>query len=838
MNDEYVYDFEVFPNFVGVTFIPRYPNKQLKDAYIRIDKAQLRYKIKTQGQLKTPSNDEVMLGFIEDKRKILDAMGAKTFNVWHDPNDPEEYINQLHLLIDFFKSHKIITGYNSNTYDQNMLDLCLYYGKRCDYRGWLTSENKHFTTFMYDHSVECIAYGKGYSRILNLNSRKRVKHYTGYDIQKILYLDKSFTSLKQVAICLRWHRIQDLPYSYDENIQRFQIVHVNDYNVNDDLITLALMDDQIDELQLRKDLSEEFEMDFMNLSRSSIGKAIATNYYSWFSGLHKKDFEQLRTQRYRIPCRNIISPLIHFKSDPFKKLVSEIMKSTIVVGSKDDKDKFKFEVVYNNLVYTIAKGGLHSKDEPGVFDIYTTEKGYKITDCDVDSYYPNGILKFDVCPAHLDRRFFRAVIGYTKDSRVEAKHENRRIKKFLKEHRHHLSAEEIATLEHKAKKAGIKADGLKIAINRMYGALNDKDDFFYDAKCTYQVTLNLQLALLMLIEELTLAGIQIISANTDGIVAKYREDQEEIYQEVCAKWMKYFDFNLEFTDYERYMRAGVNSYIAIKKGFADALIERANDSKDAIEADYVKRKNDFIKETEFNRGFICPVVSYALNEHLIYGKHYTETIKEHINTSPEAIYDYCISQKSDKKFDIFWTTVHNGEIQKQQLQKSNRFYICDRSIGGGIHKRSKEPTQRKTKHGYKTVYSETRMIVGWNQYVFNDYIEEDDYHVDFRYYNRECSRILEGKSKKDEGVISKTLTNVLFSDDMFEQQKMFGDDTIPEFDTTDDYNKDLDVTPDGWMTQPEVNNAIWAMYGYASEEEYLKGEGLYPDDTQFNDLPF
>ena len=53
----------------------------------------------------------------------------------------------------------------------------------------------------------------------------------------------------------------------------------------------------------------------------------------------------------------------------------------------------------------------------------------------------------------------------------------------------------------------------------MYGAFRDINDYLYDPKCTYKVTINLQLCLLMLIEALELKGIKVISANTDGIVS-------------------------------------------------------------------------------------------------------------------------------------------------------------------------------------------------------------------------------------------------------------------------------------------------------------------------------
>lgn len=54
----------------------------------------------------------------------------------------------------------------------------------------------------------------------------------------------------------------------------------------------------------------------------------------------------------------------------------------------------------------------------------------------------------------------------------------------------------------------------------------------------YQVTINGQLFLLMLIEKLELAGIHVISANTDGIVSIIPNDKFELYCNLCHEWEK------------------------------------------------------------------------------------------------------------------------------------------------------------------------------------------------------------------------------------------------------------------------------------------------------------
>lgn len=149
-----------------------------------------------------------------------------------------------------------------------------------------------------------------------------------------------------------------------------------------------------------------------------------------------------------------------------------------------------------------------------------------------------------------------------------------------------------------SKRHKIKAESLKIAINRMYGAFRDINDYLYDPKCTYKVTINLQLCLLMLIEALELKGIKVISANTDGIVCIIKPEQKADYKACCDWWQEYNNFELEFTNYEKYLRNDVNNYIAVKEGFQDAydkLIDKTPEAIAELEDIYIKRKGLLLK---------------------------------------------------------------------------------------------------------------------------------------------------------------------------------------------------------------------------------------------------
>ena len=67
----------------------------------------------------------------------------------------------------------------------------------------------------------------------------------------------------------------------------------------------------------------------------------------------------------------------------------------------------------------------------------------------------------------------------------------------------------------------------------------------------------------------------------------------------------------------------------------------------------------FFKDPEYNKGFVYPVVKKALKEYFLYGVDITEFIRNYINTSRTAIYDYCFSQKVAGKYTTIYKTVRD-----------------------------------------------------------------------------------------------------------------------------------------------------------------------------------
>ena len=194
------------------------------------------------------------------------------------------------------------------------------------------------------------------------------------------------------------------------------------------------------------------------------------------------------------------------------------------------KKKFKFQI--GGTKYTAGIGGLHSCEK----SVRHTNDKDILRDYDVASYYPRIILNNELYPKHIGKEFLKIY-------------------------------ESIVNKRLKAKEEGDKVtnESLKITINGSFGKLGSKWSCLYSPDLMLQVTVTGQLTLLMLIERLELAGISVVSANTDGIVVKMSPNLEQTAIDIVGDWEFDTDYELEGTDYISLNSRDINSYIAVKK---------------------------------------------------------------------------------------------------------------------------------------------------------------------------------------------------------------------------------------------------------------------------------
>jgi hypothetical protein len=213
------------------------------------------------------------------------------------------------------------------------------------------------------------------------------------------------------------------------------------------------------------------------------------------------------------------------------------------------------------------------------------------------------------------------------------------------------------------------ANILKIVVNVVYGKLNDVYHWLLDANASYTVTVNCQLALLMLVEKLNINNFEIVSVNTDGVLTKVPKIREDEYYKICNEWAEYFNYGVEYATYLKYIATSVNDYLAVKDDGS------------------IKEKGVFVEDKTLLhdyliKGYSMPIVSIALKKYLLYNIPIRETIHNHINTSDDAILDYAIAQKIGKDYIPYIESLNESktDIELTPIQSTIRYYISNKGV--------------------------------------------------------------------------------------------------------------------------------------------------------------
>jgi len=355
------------------------------------------------------------------------------------------------------------------------------------------------------------------------------------------------------------------------------------------------------------------------------------------------------------------------------------IKSTILLPG----DKFKETIIIGESKYDMLLGGLHSHNPPMVVEDCAE---YELHDADFGSYYPNLMINEKAYPKHLSEEFL-------------------------------VLFKKLVTQRLTAKAAGDKvvANALKIVINSTYGKLLFEHSWLFDSAAGYRVTLNGQLYLLMLIEKLEKEGFIVYYANTDGFMTKVPKGRNEEYQKICMQFEKYVDIPLEFEQYKKCTIRDVNNFTMTTMDGS------------------IKEKGAFVRDTSVESTFLrpnytcsydMPIVALALYEYFVNNTPIDKTIRGH-----KDIYDFCKAQKIGKQFKAEYHTLSKDKTKMDitKCQKTNRYYVST--------------TQGKF---YKNKDGDLHdLCAGYNVEIFNDYIQKEDYNVNYNYYITATQKIID-----------------------------------------------------------------------------------------------
>lgn len=457
---------------------------------------------------------------------LIAFRSLKTGKVTYLEMTPGHPLNAIKL--EWMLKKFCLVGFNSMSYDIPLAQ-CAAAGKDCAQLMWATQE--------------IIERNERGSDVMKRLKVKKIKDIDHIDLIEVAPLQ---ASLKIYGGRLHCPRMQDLPFPPGTVLSPEQMAIVRWYCVND-LINTEILHNSLDEqLSLRETMSGEYGVDLRSKSDAQIAEAVIAKEIEKLNGCRpqKPVIEPGTRYKYRIPhFIKYQTPLMNWCLDIIRNadfVVSEFGNVGMPPVLSD------LEIKIANGVYRMGIGGLHSSEKTAA---HVADEDTLLIDRDVASYYPAIILNLGLFPHHLGHNFLR-VYRTIVERRLHAKNEAKAAKK-----RGDKDAEA---------KWKVIADSLKITINGSFGKLGSMYSILYSPDLLIQVTVTGQLSLLMLIERLELAGIHVVSANTDGLVIKCPKCLQHTMDEIVKQWEKDTGFEAEDTSYVALYSRDVNNYIAVK----------------------------------------------------------------------------------------------------------------------------------------------------------------------------------------------------------------------------------------------------------------------------------
>jgi hypothetical protein len=591
--------------------------------------------------------------------------------------------NDLPELISYLKQNLMLIGYNCLYFDYPILHYIL--------------EHPNCTLDEMYNYVQTKIIGSDYPAIQSWNIK-----IPQCDLFKINHYDNvnRSTSLKWLEFTLRWKKLQDLPFKPGTIIPESDFDFLIEYNINDVDFTEVFFNKCRDAVTFREQMSKVLNHNVMNYSDVKIGEYLNRITYSRLSGIEYKDFKYGKTKRNIIKVSQLIPGFISFKTPELKNFLSDIRTKSFHID-----DDFERHITLGKMSIKFAKGGLHSEDKPGII---VCKEGYNLKEKDVGSMYPKAIIAGNYYPQHLGPTWNQGI-------------------KLLYDERLDELKPQLKKLKYKSPEYNFidsKQNAYKLAMNGGgYGKTGSEFSWQYDPMVMLKVTFRGQLSLLMLLEEYYLMGLQLISANTDGIVIHYPQDIENKVQEIHDKWEVMTDSILEDTYYKQIINRDVNNYIA-------EIID--GNSRETIKFKY---KGCFEIDQEPHKNNSQRIVAIALKEYFISKIPIKDVIHNlgynFVNSKGKkettTIFDYCKGVKRSSKTHGY--SFISPEGREDISDKVVRFYISN----------------TKTKM-YKLYDDKDERVAavskGFHITPFMNYVDKKDYKINYAYYINECLKII------------------------------------------------------------------------------------------------
>jgi hypothetical protein len=269
----------------------------------------------------------------------------------------------------------------------------------------------------------------------------------------------------------------------------------------------------------------------------------------------------------------------------------------------------------------------------------------------------------------------------------------------------------------------------KIILNSTFGLSNDEKSFFYDPELFCRITINGQLSLMMLYEQIMerIPGAVALLQNTDGVETLIPRAYIEEYMAICKEWEDITNLNLEHDKYQKLVLADVNNYIGVNN-FIDVDITKWREikqsqphylfkvDKDKFSFAPVKLKGRFdFHDLQLHKNKSKLVIPKAIYNYFVMDK-----LPEHYLDENKNILDYCIGGKSKGNWKQVARKIKDGKLNEEELQKINRYFISKDGVKMiKVNKSDAREIQLEAGRWLQTVYNKMKVEPKWESYNIN-----------------------------------------------------------------------------------------------------------------------
>ena len=515
-------------------------------------------------------------------------------------------------------------GFNNKGYDEPLLDGIINSSPQC---------RNAYDIYLINDRIISTPWDQRFSNMIP-SWKSYIKQIDLFKIHHFDNVSRS-TSLKVLEFVMRSKSIQDLPYPpaipVPETDEVAEVIRL--YNEHDVVKTDYFADQTMKAIEFRETMSNRYDTDFTNHNDTKIGKDYFIKQLEAAGVPCFENRQPRQTYRDVIDIGKVIFPYVQFERPEFNDILIEL-KNTIVT---ETKGSLSLSATLDGFSFDFGLGGIHGSVEGQTF---YSDDDMVITDADVASYYPNLAIKNKLFPEHLSDKFCEVYEDVYKQRKSYPK----------------------GTVENAA---------MKLALNGVYGDSNSVYSPFYDPCYTMAITVNGQLLLCMLAEQLMkIPDMQMIQINTDGLTIRYPRKYTEHYTAICEWWEKLTLLELEYVDYKSMHIRDVNNYIAVPYGkspkFKGVYVHMgAHDSDNG--------------ELGWNQNHSALVVKKAAAAAILDGVPVREFIHNH-----DDIFDFFLLAKVAKsdhlhlRHDIKWNgvTVFKNQLH-QELQRTSRYLVTN-----------------------------------------------------------------------------------------------------------------------------------------------------------------